>query len=131
MTAITNTKRRKYQFYRHPPSRKTADVFVIPEDCRSNYHLFYILLKNQETRDALMNYLQRSGILYLQYDSLHGSPMGQWIGYRVGDLPVTEDLAGRLLRLPLYHEITIDEQARVVGQIRKFLRSSRWQRSAA
>ena len=61
MTAITDTRRRKYQFYLDKLSPLEEDGLlrlpVIPGDCQSNYHLFYVLLKNQETRDALMRYL--------------------------------------------------------------------------
>ena len=55
------------------------------------------------------------------YIPLHCSPIGQTFGYREGDLPVTEALSGRLLRLPLYYEISEAEQERVVSQIRVFL----------
>ena len=47
--------------------------------------------------------------------------MGQTFGYRDGDLPVTEELSGRLLRLPLFYDITEEEQSRVVEQVRAFL----------
>jgi dTDP-4-amino-4,6-dideoxygalactose transaminase len=47
--------------------------------------------------------------------------MGQKFGYREGQLPVTEDLSGRLLRLPFYYDLTDDEQARVVDEVRGFL----------
>ena len=46
--------------------------------------------------------------------------MGQTFGYREGDLPVTENLSGRLLRLPFYYEITEEEQLRVVQSVRRF-----------
>jgi dTDP-4-amino-4,6-dideoxygalactose transaminase len=51
--------------------------------------------------------------------------MGKTFGYREGDLPVTEELSGRLLRLPLYYDITEDEQRQVVTQIYAFSRKSR------
>ena len=66
---------------------------------------------HQAARDALIEHLQRHQILAVfHYVPLHSSPMGQTFGYREGDLPVTEDLSRRLVRLPLYHEITEDEQ---------------------
>jgi dTDP-4-amino-4,6-dideoxygalactose transaminase len=37
-------------------------------------------------------------------------------------LPVTEDLSGRLLRLPFYHEIRPEEQQRVIREIHLFFR---------
>ena len=46
--------------------------------------------------------------------------MGQTFGYREGDLPITEDLSSRLVRLPLFYEITEQEQLRVVNAVRQF-----------
>ena len=46
--------------------------------------------------------------------------MGQRFGYREGDLPVTEDLSGRLLRLPFYYDISEREQLRVVDEMKTF-----------
>ena len=79
-----------------------------------------------------MENLRRHGILAVfHYVPLHSSPMGKTYGYCEGDLPVTEDLSQRLLRLPLYHEISVDEQARVVDQIRRFLENEVKRKSAA
>jgi dTDP-4-amino-4,6-dideoxygalactose transaminase len=95
----------------------------VPDDCASNYHLFYILLPDQETRDELMDYLNQQGIqAVFHYVPLHTSPMGQRFGFKEGDLPVTEDMSGRLLRLPLYYDITEEEQRHVVARISAFSR---------
>ena len=54
------------------------------------------------------------------YVPLHSSPMGRKFGYCERDLPVTEEISGRLLRLPFYYEISNDEQVRVVEEIGRF-----------
>ena len=87
----------------------------IPEDCKSNYHMFYILLQDIETRDALMAHLKQHDILAVfHFVPLHSSPMGKKFGYAEGDLPTTEQLSGRLLRLPFYYEMTEKEQEYIV-----------------
>jgi dTDP-4-amino-4,6-dideoxygalactose transaminase len=87
----------------------------IPEDCKSNYHMFYILLPDMETRDALMAYLKQQNILAVfHFIPLHSSPMGKKFGYAEGDLPITEQVSGRLLRLPFYYEMTEGEQEYIV-----------------
>ena len=136
MAAITHTRRKKYEFYqqelRHLELEGLLRLPRVPSDCQSNYHLLSILLPDQAIRDGLMAALRRQGILAVfHYVPLHTSPMGQRYGYAEGDLPVTEDLSRRLLRLPLYHEITTEEQARVVAQIRHFLQSRIKRPSAA
>jgi len=50
--------------------------------------------------------------------------MGARLGYREGDLPITEDLAARILRLPCYAEITEDQQMRVADLVAGYLRGS-------
>jgi dTDP-4-amino-4,6-dideoxygalactose transaminase len=133
---ITEVRRRHYEFYRQELEPLQDEGLLrlphIPPDCRGNYHLFYVILPNQAVRDALMSHLQSRKILAVfHYVPLHSSPMGAVYGCEPGDLPVTEDMSRRLLRLPLYHEITTAEQARVVDQIRGHLRQSSARLSAA
>ncbi len=130
LDAITERRRAIYGFYRsHLESLENDGLLRMPrapESTAGNYHLFYILLSDGETRDALMAHLKRHGILAVfHYVPLHSSPKGQTFGYRRGQLPVTEDLSARLLRLPFYYDITEDEQRQVVDQIRRFLRRRR------
>ena len=87
--------------------------------------MFYVLLPNRQIRDALMAHLKARGILAVfHYVPLHSAPMGQEFGYREGDLPVTEDLSGRLLRLPFYYEITEEEQSCVIREVEAFLQGA-------
>jgi dTDP-4-amino-4,6-dideoxygalactose transaminase len=94
-----------------------------PDECRSNFHLFYVLLPDEATRNGLMAHLKEQGILAVfHYVPLHTSPVGRSFGYGDGDLPVTESHSARLLRLPMYNDLTEAEQARVVAQITRYLR---------
>ncbi|MFM9962549.1 MAG: dTDP-4-amino-4,6-dideoxygalactose transaminase [Planctomycetaceae bacterium] len=127
MDEITQRRRQIYQFYRLHLKHLEAEGLLrlprIPEDCESNFHLFFLLLPNAATRDALMAHLKSQGILAVfHYIPLHASPMGLKFGYREGALPVADDLAGRLLRLPLFHDLTESEQQRIVDCITQFLR---------
>lgn len=93
----------------------------IPGHSRHNAHMFYILLGDGAARDALLEALRAKGIMAVfHYVPLHASPMGKSMGYREGDLPVTESVSARLLRLPLFHDLTREEQDRVIGAIRDF-----------
>ena len=95
---------------------------IIPDDCQSNYHMFYILLENTKTRDALMIYLKERGIhSVFHYIPLHTSPVGKTFGYQEGSLPITEEYAGRLLRLPFFHELQDTEQATIIDSINSFM----------
>lgn len=90
-------------------------------DCEANSHLFYVILRSQKERDDLVDFLKEEGILSVfHYIPLHLSPMGRKMGYKEGDLPVTESISYRLLRLPFYFEITKEEQMAVVSAINRF-----------
>ena len=95
----------------------------VSSECESNSHLFYIILKDENTRNALMDHLKSRGILAVfHYLSLHLSKVGRSMGYTDGQLPVTESMCGRLLRLPFYHDMTSKDQAEVVNTIKDFFR---------
>jgi len=95
----------------------------IPGHCKHNAHMFYIILNNNKTRDMLMNYLKKKGILAIfHYIPLHLSPMGSIMGYKKGDLPITEKLAGCILRLPLYYGIGKDNMSIVIKAIYDFFK---------
>jgi dTDP-4-amino-4,6-dideoxygalactose transaminase len=95
----------------------------VPEHCQQNYHMFYILLADEKSREGLAMHLRQRGIQAVShYVPLHLSPMGRRWGYEEGSLPVTEDLAARLLRLPLYFELTPEDQDDVCRSITEFLK---------
>ena len=110
-----------YSAFEELEKKKLLRRPIIPANCKHSGHLFYILLKNEKSRDDLLNYLKQKGILAVfHYLPLHLSPMGLKLGYSKGMLPKTEDLVGRLLRLPLFYDITKDEQDYIVNNIYKY-----------
>ena len=57
--------------------RGTLKTPHIPSACESNYHMFYVILPNEATRDALMTYLRSHGVVApFHYVPLHTSPWG-------------------------------------------------------
>ncbi len=95
---------------------------IVPSHCEHNHHLFYIILPSKKIRDKVMRALQGEGIgAIFHYVPLHLSPMGKKLNYRKGDLPVTERLAARLLRLPFYNQLKKLDQEYVIDRLRKQL----------
>jgi dTDP-4-amino-4,6-dideoxygalactose transaminase len=62
----------------------------------------------------------REILTVFHYLPLHVSDMGRRFGGKPGDCPVTEDVSDRLVRLPLYVGLTVDDQRRVLDAIRQF-----------
>lgn len=94
---------------------------VVPEHCEQPFHMFYILLSSLEERQALIDHLKLRGVLAVfHYLPLHLSAVGQRLGGKPGDCPVTEDISDRLLRLPFYNDLTASDLDLVVSSIRTF-----------
>ncbi|HEX6093869.1 MAG TPA: dTDP-4-amino-4,6-dideoxygalactose transaminase [Dongiaceae bacterium] len=94
---------------------------VVPEGCEHNGHIYYVLLPTAEKRDAALRALVSAGVkAQFHYIPLHLSPAGQTYGRAHGDLPVTCDLAARLLRLPLWYGMG-EEVDRVIATLRRAL----------
>ncbi len=88
----------------------------IPQNCRSNHHMFYLLASDIEERTALIAHLKARGILSVfHYVPLHSTPFAAKIGVPEAHLPVTDDTSNRLLRLPLFWDLT-DEQLDEVAE---------------
>lgn len=95
---------------------------TLPKYSNHNAHIFYILLSDNENRNFLLKFLKEKGIgATFHYVPLHSSPYGRKMGYKAEDLPVTESIAGRLLRLPLHAGMTVEEVKYVINMVKKGL----------
>jgi len=79
--------------------------------------MYYVLLRDLGTRTAVIDALKRAGILAVfHYVPLHRSPAGRRLGTCRGDMAVTEAVADRVLRLPLWIGLEA-HQATVIGAL--------------
>ncbi len=91
------------------------------KECSGNGHLFYVITNSLEERDRLIQYLKERGIhAVFHYVPLHSSPAGKRYGRVSGDMSVTEDVSARLLRLPIYYEMTDEQVDRVAATVMNF-----------
>ena len=94
---------------------------LVPENCQTNFHMFYLLLNDQQTRDDLLEYLREQAIhAVFHYVPLHSSPMGRAVGKTPRPLPVTEMVSNQLLRLPLFPDLSTANQHRVIDAVHGF-----------
>jgi dTDP-4-amino-4,6-dideoxygalactose transaminase len=76
---------------------------VVSADCGHNAHMYYLLLRDLADRTAFIAAMNQQEInCVFHYVPLHSSPQGLACGRTAGVLPVTADLADRLVRLPLW-----------------------------
>jgi dTDP-4-amino-4,6-dideoxygalactose transaminase len=90
----------------------------VPDYCEQPYHMFYMLFPNLEVRTRFISYLREHNIYSVfHYLPLHLSDMGRKFGGKDGDLPVTESISDRLVRLPFHNGLTGDEQEQAIDAI--------------
>jgi dTDP-4-amino-4,6-dideoxygalactose transaminase len=122
---ITAERKRVFDAYRAALQPLAAQGLmtlpIVPGECRTNYHMFYVVLNDLATRTALISHLKQAGILStFHYVPLHTSPVGRELGYEAGMLPVTEHVSDRLLRLPLFAGLTDGEVQDVIEHVLAF-----------
>jgi len=94
---------------------------IVPKECIHNAHMYYVLLPDLGQRARLIGELREAEIhAVFHYVPLHSAPAGLARGRAGGDLPVTTDLADRLLRLPLWLGLE-EHQPRVIERIAEVL----------
>ncbi len=108
--------------------RLLADSGVrTPEVPAGERHVFYVYVirVGGGRRDALRAYLAERGIgTQIHYPvPIHLQESAQFLGYRKGDLPVTERLADEVLSLPMYPELSDAQIERVATAVRDFMRT--------
>ena len=90
----------------------------IPADCAHNAHMFYLRLRDNEDRGALIAWLKEAEILSVfHYIPLHSSPAGQRFGRFHGEDRFTTVESERLLRLPLFYNLTDNNQKTVINSL--------------
>jgi dTDP-4-amino-4,6-dideoxygalactose transaminase len=93
---------------------------IVPAHCEQTFHMFYLLLPAAE-RPKFIEHLKARGVqAVFHYLPLHLSPMGLLHGGKVGMCPVTEKIADELVRLPLYNDLSDDDQTTVIEAVRSF-----------
>ena len=95
---------------------------VVPVDCNHNAHIYYLLLRDLAERTEFLGAMSRHEISCLfHYVPLHSSPAGQRYGRTHGSLDTTSLQAERLIRLPMFFELSEAQQELVAETVRKCL----------
>jgi dTDP-4-amino-4,6-dideoxygalactose transaminase len=96
---------------------------IIPQECTHNAHMYYVLLDPSLDRAVVLAAMKRRNIgPVFHYVPLHSSPAGTRYGRTQGALTVTDSIAQRLIRLPLWVGISEAEQSEVAGALARATR---------
>ena len=94
---------------------------VIPEGCVQSGHMFYIKTKDQEERDRLIAFMKENDILTVfHYVPLHSAPAGLKFGRFHGEDIYTTKESERLLRLPMFYQLTREQVELIAGKVKEF-----------
>ena len=122
---IQEKRSERWEFYNSNlkgwAKENSVDLPSVPEYCEHPSHLFYLLMPSESTRNALINFLKENDIqAVFHYLPLNSSPMAKKIGSNGREMPVTENVSKRLLRLPLYLDLDMKEMSYIVEKIKEF-----------
>ncbi|MFC9711219.1 dTDP-4-amino-4,6-dideoxygalactose transaminase [Paenibacillus sp. NPDC056933] len=94
---------------------------TVPGNISHNAHMFYLKAANLDERTRLINHLKSRHIQSVfHYIPLHSSQAGKEYGRLSGEDIYTTQESERLIRLPLYYNITLDEINKVITEIKDF-----------
>jgi len=99
-----------------------APFVSVPLAQKGFFHIYNQFVIRAQRRGVLREYLKGEGIgseIYYPVP-LHLQECYQHLGYRPGDLPESERAAREVLALPIYPELTMDQQRQVVRAIASF-----------
>lgn len=108
----------KYYFQQLKPLADAGKFHLpcIPDYATNNAHMFYIVCKSLDDRSSLIKCLKAKNILSVfHYISLHTSPFNS--SNSKTELPLSDMYTDRLLRLPFYYELGINDQDQVINAI--------------
>jgi len=121
---IQAQRQRQWEYYHETLSPLAHAGFfalpLVPTYARHNWHIYYLLCRTLEERTTLIEYLGRHNVLAVfHYQTLHNSPFYQ-TRHDGRRMPNASQYADRLVRLPLYFELTLADQQRIVAAIQAF-----------
>lgn len=93
----------------------------VPEECVHNAHMYYIKVRDIQVRTRLLAYLRERGICSVfHYVPLHSAPAGKKFGRFHGEDVYTTKESERLMRLPMFYNLDMEDVKKVVDAIVSF-----------
>ena len=122
---INNNRMEAWNFYNDSlkPLRDAGliELPTIPDYAEHNAHMYYIKLKDLETRSDFLQFMRDREIgCVFHYVPLHSAPAGRKFGRFHGEDTYTTVESDRLVRLPMYYGITEEDKETVISSIKEY-----------
>lgn len=113
-----------YKAFKPLEEQGIIELPIVPEGCAHNAHMFYIKCKDLDTRQAYISFMKENDILCVfHYVPLHSAPAGLKFGRFDGEDEHTTFDSDRLVRLPMYYNMGVDDLNKVIDKTISFFRS--------
>ena len=110
-----------YEAFKPLEEKGYIELPTIPVGCVHNAHMFYIKLKDLEARTDFIEALKKDGVnSVFHYIPLHSAPAGHKFGRFDGEDEYTTRESERLVRLPLYYNLTLEDREHVIDSVKKY-----------
>lgn len=110
-----------YEAFKPLEEKGYIELPTIPVGCVHNAHMFYIKLKDLEARTDFIEALKKDGVnCVFHYIPLHSAPAGHKFGRFDGEDEYTTRESERLVRLPLYYNLTLEDREHVIDSVKKY-----------
>ncbi|MBD3385105.1 aminotransferase class I/II-fold pyridoxal phosphate-dependent enzyme [candidate division KSB1 bacterium] len=103
-----------------------VEAVIAPREMDYAKHVYHLYVVRVKQREELQTFLKENNIytgFHYKYP-LHLQKAYQYLGYKKGDLPVTEKAMQEIISLPMYPELEQSEIEYVVEMIKKFIKAS-------
>jgi dTDP-4-amino-4,6-dideoxygalactose transaminase len=127
----SNLRQEKAKVYTQLLQESLSDDRVItPFIEKDHEHIFHQYTLRVNNRDELQAYLKKEGVTTMVYypKPLHLQPVFASLGYQEGDLPETEKACQEALSLPMFPELTTEQQVYVVEKVVQFYKEEQWKK---
>ncbi len=100
---------------------KNKDL-ILPSENKNCYHSYYVYVVRHKKRKLIMDYLKKNGIFCnISYPfPIHLMKGYKYLGYKKGDLPLTERISKEIFSLPMYPKLSLIKVNKVINLINKF-----------
>lgn len=113
-----------YAAFKELAEQEKIELPFVPEECEHNAHMFYLKTKDLEERTQFITYLKEREIAAVfHYIPLHTAPAGVKYGQFHGEDKYTTKESERLVRLPLYYDMTEEERDKVIEAVIDFYKN--------
>lgn len=112
------TWNRYYQGLQTMAKEGKFEIPTVPEECEHNAHMFYLKCKDLKERSEFIKFMKEKELYCVfHYIPLHSAPAGKKYGRFFGEDRYTTKESERLVRLPMYYQLSQADKEYVVKTI--------------